>query len=684
MRRWRRVVRVLASASVILAVSAAQKQGKGGGGASSCRWNSSQGNIKHVIYLIFDNVHFRRDNPNVPSDLEQMPNLLNFIRDNGTLHTNHHTVLISHTANGILTDLTGVYSDRHGQSVANSYRYFKSDGSTASSSSFKYWTDIVDDTSGDMTKVFGVGSAEWNEAVMSNAAPAGSAARNLAQTDFVGFAIHCAKGGGICTGNQNARPDSLPDEAGGYSGFLGLFGAKYVNPAITNGSPAVNNLDGHPIGDQFGQVGFPGFDGLFATTTLAYIAQMQEAGIPVTFGYISDAHDQHGVAGEIHATRGPGEADYVQQLKNYDNAFGQFFTRLAAAGIDKSNTLFVFTVEEGDHFVGSPPTDPTCDGVTTPCTYSLIGEVNGNLTGLLATQQNITTPFTVHSDMAPTIYLTGNLSPTNSTTRAFGRALSKLTAVNPYTHVTDTLAAALADPAEMNLLHMVTADPQRTPTLTMFAKADYFLFTGAPNCNAPCITVPTTPPTSTFAWNHGGIQPEIATIWLGIVGPGMANDGQDDITWSDHPDVRPTMLTLLGLQDTYIHDGRVLTEHMATNVQPVPLRGHTKTLGDFVAVYKQINAPFGQLGMDSLAVSTAAIASGDAHDDATYTTLTNKIIGWTATRNSVAGQMRAILFGAAFNGQKFDENLGKQLIAQGQALLSEAHTCAANIPQCAR
>ena len=101
MRRWRRVLRVVALASVILAISAAgpvssaQKQGKGGGGASGCQLNSSQGNIKHVIYIIFDNVHFRRDNPNVPSDLEQMPNLLNFIRDNGTLHTNHHTVLIS-------------------------------------------------------------------------------------------------------------------------------------------------------------------------------------------------------------------------------------------------------------------------------------------------------------------------------------------------------------------------------------------------------------------------------------------------------------------------------------------------------------------------------------------------------------------------------------------------------------
>ena len=34
--------------------------------------------IKHVVQIGFDNVHFFRDNPNVPSDLQMMPNLLNF------------------------------------------------------------------------------------------------------------------------------------------------------------------------------------------------------------------------------------------------------------------------------------------------------------------------------------------------------------------------------------------------------------------------------------------------------------------------------------------------------------------------------------------------------------------------------------------------------------------------------
>ncbi len=82
---------------------------------------SSATEIQHVVYVEFDNVHFTRDNPNVPSDLEQMPHLLNFIKQNGTLDTGDHAVLISHTANDILTTQTGLYSDDIGISMANSF-----------------------------------------------------------------------------------------------------------------------------------------------------------------------------------------------------------------------------------------------------------------------------------------------------------------------------------------------------------------------------------------------------------------------------------------------------------------------------------------------------------------------------------------------------------------------------------
>src|SRR5260370_40200456 len=112
---------------------------------SGCQLHSAKGNIQHVIYIQFDNTHFTRDNPNVPSDFEQMPNLLNFMESNGVLLTNPHTPLIYHTANDILTSLTGVYGDRHGVPVANSFRYFNPDGTSNLGVSFAYWTDPIFD-----------------------------------------------------------------------------------------------------------------------------------------------------------------------------------------------------------------------------------------------------------------------------------------------------------------------------------------------------------------------------------------------------------------------------------------------------------------------------------------------------------------------------------------------------------
>ena len=70
----------------------------------------------------------------------------------------------------------------------------------------------------------------------------------------------------------------------------------------------VKDTCGQPITDPFGRPGFPGFDGVFATNTLGYVAQMQEAGVPVTYGYISDAHDNHQRVGA--RASGPGEAGY--------------------------------------------------------------------------------------------------------------------------------------------------------------------------------------------------------------------------------------------------------------------------------------------------------------------------------------------------------------------------------------
>src|SRR5437870_607685 len=446
------------------------------------------GPVKHVIYLVFDNTHYLRDAAGVQSDLEQMPHLLNFLTSNGTLMTNDHTILISHTAGGILSSLTGLYPDRTGINVSNSYFYYPPSKIPAFSSAFKYWTDLVDDSTGandplpnmvsdgqhntpapwvpytragcnlggvstanielentgtgpfgDMSEAFGTGSPEWSQAVASNAAPSGTAARAKALTDYVGIAIHCAQGGGICASNAtnvaNSRPDKLPDEPGGYLGYQALYGAKYVDPAITGGNACVNATNGQPVTDPFGRCGFPGFDGALAKNTLGYVAQMQEAGVPVTYAYISDAHDNHTSSfpapfnPNFPRASGPGEADYKAQLKAYDDAFAAFFDRLASDGIDKSNTLFVVTADEGDHYAGgagiSQPdgslayAHTNCSWTTAPaCPPNQIGEVNYNIKAKLPAGSPA---FSVHRDSAPAFWVNGQPDRADPTLRKLER-----------------------------------------------------------------------------------------------------------------------------------------------------------------------------------------------------------------------------------------------------------------------
>jgi hypothetical protein len=702
---------VLVFAGLVAAIAVAAAQARSGSRSlqvatadPTCQLNSARGNIKHVIEIQFDNTHFTRDNPNVPSDLEQMPNLLHFIESQGTLLSNHHTPLISHTATDILTTLTGVYGDRMGVPVANSFRYFNPNGTTNLGVSFAYWTDpifdpttstptdttynmltengqnapapwvpftragcnvgmvatantILENIATDIPTVFGANSPQAQE-VQANP--------RQAFADFVGIGVHCAFGSSLCSTANGGEPDKLPNEPGGYAGYQALFGHKYVAPQISPNGP-LTDLNGNVIQDPQGHIGFPGFDGMSAAVSLSYAASMQEHGIPVTYAYISDAHDAHPSGPAF----GPGQAGYVAALHAYDQAFGRFFQRLANDGINSSNTLFVFTADEGDHFVGGAPSPAGCDGVTTPCTYSKIGEINTNMAGLLATEQGITTPFTVHSDDAPTVYITGNPARDAAVTRNFERATSQLTAVNPITGNTDQLTAAMADPVEMRTLHMITADPARTPTFTWFADPDYFLFAGAPNCNSPCVTE-----NPGFAWNHGDIQPDITTTWLGLVGPGVKNQGVNGALWSDHTDVRPTVLTLAGLKDDYVPDGRALLEPLYDWAVPQTTIAHRATLLQLGAVYKQLMAPVGEFGRDTLSASTRALESGSPSDDSTYASVEQQLTDVTNARNALAAQIRDALNGAEFSGQPINEQVAKGWIAQANDLLSQAASLA--------
>src|SRR5499427_8075788 len=336
--------------------------------------------VQHVVQITFDNVHFFRDNPNVPSDLEMMPNLLHFFENNGTFMSNNHTPLIAHTANDILTTLTGLYGDRHGMSAGNNaYRSYNPNGTTDPASAFAYWTDPIFDTANppttghdtnpsmvysptppattnpppppntitpasgapytragcnagyvgtanvelentavDIPKVFGPNSPEAQQLAADT-----DFFKDAEVADYVGVAVHCARGSGFCANAQGvkfgqttpsatASPDLLPNEPGGYNNFQGLFGHRYVAPQLGAGTPNLSHngfqvtnaagnlvdLTGNEIDGAFltNHPGFPGFGDISPAQTLGYTADLLESGVPVVYGYISDLHGNHGLS----------------------------------------------------------------------------------------------------------------------------------------------------------------------------------------------------------------------------------------------------------------------------------------------------------------------------------------------------------------------------------------------------
>jgi hypothetical protein len=753
--------------------------------------------VKHVIEITFDNVHFFRDNPNVPSDLEMMPSLLHFLENNGTLASNNHTPLIAHTADDLLTTFTGLYGDRAGMPVSNSYQTFNPNGTTDPAGSFAYWTDPIYDTASsptaghdanpslvyapappattrpaptpntitpapwvpftragcdvgdvatvnqelentsvDIPKVFGASSAEEQQLAADP-----DSFKDAETADYVGIAVHCAQGSGFCStakgvkyGQTTASPtavtDSLPDEPGGYTGYQGLFGHRYVAPQLGAGTPnvtkngyQVTNAAGNLVDENANQIngafltnhpGFPGFGGINAAQSLAYVADMQESGVPVTNAYIADIHGNEHIPGlsacsGAPAALGSGSPCYVAQAQYYNQAFSTFFARLAADGITTKNSLFVLSADEGDHEAGAnvgraiQPTPANCNGATvsgdtvTPavaCTYPAgsFGELAGNLTGLLATQKADTTPFSLESDTAPEFYVTGQPGAGAPQVRTLERDVAGLTAANPYTGTTQPIANYLADPTEEAILHMVNADPARTPTFALFAKPDYYLSTGAANCTSPCVSQNTG-----FAWDHGDYAAEIDTNWLGIAGPGVAhlgldgsaadagpssagaNSGQVTVpgsgttgTWLDETDIRPTLMYLTGLKDDYEHDGRVVTQLLAH--QSGALRSPAVTaLG---ACYKQLNSSVGEFGTATLQAATRAIESTSPGDQ-TYTRTDQALAALGRVRDGLAGVIKRELEAAAFSNTPV-RGAAAQTFACRAIIASAQHLAAAS------
>ena len=742
--------------------------------SSSCHLGNG---VQHVINITFDNVHFFRDNPNVPSDLEQMPTLMKFLQSNGVVMSNMHTPLIAHTAEDSLAIYSGLYGDRHGMPVSNSYKSYTgvANGATEPDTSFVYWNSpVINNATKAPSTVNAHPSMVYSPTVpAANAAPpaqtapepwvaynkagcsfgAFSSANMVLENNgdiptvfgsapspapyfnntsaFIGEAVHCGLGDAACEQAGGAVTDAPPAANNpGTSTFKALFGHKFVLPLLTAHATAPSpyrvadaagnlvDLDNREIADFQGHVGFPGFSPT-ASQTLAMLADMQEAGVPVTFGYIADVHERKDWSFQCTTADatgfgnalGPGDSCYEENLQRYDQAFAKFLDRLAKDGIGPNNTLFVIGAEENDHFAGAnvgradAPADPAnCDGVSIPCRYAhnQVGEVQANIVGLLAAERQNTTPLDVEPQGA-SIYVhnpnatAASPAANDPAVRQLERDTAALTANNPHSGVQgETIMNYQAGATEQRILHLETADPQRTPTYTLFPKPDYFFDAAAPSCStstnpaADCVTV-----NSRFAWDHGYYSPDIDITWSSFVGPGVKSRGIDGPspadspavaapdggglvpdfsthgTWADETDIRPTMLFVAGLTDDYVMDGRVITQLFNGN-------GGLKQTEALGACYKQLNASVGQFGTSTLVASTAALASGSKSDDTKYADIDGKLSTLGSQRDALATNIKTALDQVEFHGTKLDNGTVSQQLASCNSLLASAAQLAAS------
>jgi arylsulfatase A-like enzyme len=278
-----------------------------------------------------------------------------------------------------------------------------------------------------------------------------------------------------------------------------------------------------------------------------------------------------------------------------------------------------------------------------------------------------TTVFGYDFDSAPGIWIKGNPAQTDPVVRQLEHDMAKLQAFDPIVNANVQVMRALADHAEQKLLHMITFDPNRTPNFVLFSNPDFFFTdSGAPNCPAGAALSSCSLQSRNFAWNHGDFQSDITHTWLGIVGPGVRHLGRTSDLFTDHTDIRPTIISLAHLKDDYAHDGRVVFEILDEHVLPDSLRDHRETLSRLAAAYKAINAPNGPLGHKTLVgISTRALKG----DDATYAALEDKIEDLTDRRNKIAGRMIAMLEAAAFQRRAIDNDEAEHLINEARELL---------------
>ena len=260
-------------------------------------------------------------------------------------------------------------------------------------------------------------------------------------TDYIGIGVHCAQGGGSAPQRTNGRAG----HASGRTGRLqrlstGSSAQSTSNPAINAGQRRMTRPERqHDPATRTTTSASPASTGWRRTCSLAWVAQMQEAGIPITSATSRMRTTATASSGNIHFAYGPGRGGLRRAAEGVRRRFREVLRPPRRRRHRQEQHALHVHGRRGRPLRrrrSRRPRAATASHVA--CNYNRVGEINGELS---ANDQDAIRGHHARSPSTPTMRRTSTSrairAQTDPVTRKLEREMAQLNWLNPYTNQTE-------------------------------------------------------------------------------------------------------------------------------------------------------------------------------------------------------------------------------------------------------